>query len=1250
MSSKTMNKPRRKKKVRTNNNNIQHMRGEPTIKTVSHPRKHVSVLDIYDFDAMKIHLSSRDEIMEWSFGEVTKPETINYRTQRPEKDGLFSERIFGPTKDYECYCGKYKKIRYKGVICDRCGVEVTKSIVRRERMAHITLAAPCAHIWFLRGVPSRIGLLLDIPLAQLERVVYYTGYIVTRVDEDAKKQVMKELEQEVASKRKAIKKQDKQKMKQESESLEQSFDKAKMEITSIIPKKVITELEYQHLAMRYGHVFEAHAGSEPLVAMLEGLDLKKMFRALVKELQDGKVQTRKKVLQRMKLVKSFINSGVSPCSMFFTALPVLPPDLRPMVQLDGGRYASSDLNDLYRRIINRNNRLKRLIELNSPEVIIRNEKRMLQEAVDALVDNSSRRSQGVQQVAMSLSRRPLRSLADILKGKQGRFRQNLLGKRVDYSGRSVIVIGPELKLYQCGIPKKMALELFKPFVIHELINRELAYNIKLASHMVDDQHPVVWDILDQVVSGKFVLLNRAPTLHRLSVQAFQPVLIEGLSIRIHPMVCVAFNADFDGDQMAVHLPLSEEAQDEARTIMLSSLNLLKPASGEPVIEPTKDIVLGLYWLTRLSIEPAKLRVFASPEDAISAYEHFILALQEPILVAYDKKDLKYQKVIDKYLKTSAGRLLFNAILPSAMAFVNADMHKKNVRKVVSELIRFVGIEHAQPYLDSIKDLGYQHATKSGLSWGMDDLIIPHDKKAIMNKAKEQVAAIYEEYLNGYLSDTERRSRVIEIWVGVEEKLRADLFASLPQFGPVYTFIKCGAAGNEDNARQIMAIKGLVVDSTGSTIEVPVESCYEEGLTPLEYFNSIHGSRKGLVDTALRTAHAGYLTRRLVDVAQDVVVQEDDCGDVIGRLITHEQSKRAGESFTSHLLGRVAAQDIKHKRKIIVKAGLIIGHEACEHIETSGIDRVRIRAITSCKTRFGVCRKCYGYDMGREKLVETGQAIGVIAAQSIGEPGTQLTLRTFHSGGSATAVDITQGLPRVEEVFELHNPKGKGALAHREGVVEDIVDYGTEKVITIKVLEGLATKKSRTKKKGVDEYVISGMLGVLVKKGDEIKKGQRLSEGNLDIHEILSVLGKRAAEEYIIREVKRIYILAGSDINDKHIEVFARKMFSRVRVTDPGGSKFLPGEIIDRSRFFETNDALRVAKKKPMHGVQTVTGISKVALSAEGFLSAASFQHTSHVLIDSVIEGREDTLRGLKENVIIGKMIPAGTGFRPVVDF
>lgn len=1220
---------------------------EPAAKIKS--EKKPSLLSVYDFEALKIRLASSEEILSWSFGEVTKPETINYRTQRPEKDGLFSERIFGPSKDFECYCGKYKKIRYRGVICDRCGVEVTNSIVRRERMGHITLAAPCAHIWFLRSIPSRIGLLLDISVNQLEKVIYYTSYIITSVDEQAKSKMLKELEQEYNAKLKQIKKnKNSEERRINIANLDNSFKKTKEELTRLVPLRILSEVEYQSIAMRYGHIFEAQTGSEPIMQFLKSLDLPRLYQELYRQYTKSKTQNRK-LFQRLKLVRSLIKNNIKPDSMFFTVLPVLPPDLRPMVQLDGGRFASSDLNDLYRRIINRNNRLKKLIELGSPEVIIRNEKRMLQEAVDALIDNSARRSQGARSLATTANRRPLRSLADNLKGKQGRFRQNLLGKRVDYSGRSVIVVGPDLKLYECGVPKVMALEIFKPFVVHELVAKELAYNIKSATKMIDDQDPVVWSILEEVIQDKFVLLNRAPTLHRISIQAFKPVLIEGLSIQIPPMVCAAFNADFDGDQMAIHLPLSDEAQREAREMMLSSLNLLKPATGNPITEPTKDMILGLYWLTSIPFSSDSPKIFSSLDEAQYAYSQGVIGLRELIRVVVDRNNPRFAQIQERYLETSVGRIIFNLIFPREIPFVNQVVVKKVAQKVIAEFIYLLGIERSYEILDKMKELGYEYATKSGLSWGMDNLITPREKSQVVDAAKQKVSEINELYIQGLISDEERKNKVIDIWREVESTLTELTLKYLNSDGVAINFINSRASkANETTMRQMATMKGLVADPTGGIVEIPVESSYKEGLNSLEYFTSLHGSRKGLVDTALRTAEAGYLTRRLVDVAQDVVVYEEDCGDKVGRLVSRLRAGKSGDSsFADKIFSRVALQDIKIDGKLIVKAGTVIDREAALMIEKSNLDKIWIRSVISCKTRFGVCRYCYGYDLGYNELVKIGTAVGVIAAQSIGEPGTQLTLRTFHAGGAAVS-DITQGLPRVEEILELHPPKGRGALVKRAGVVEEIKDLGNERIVRVRVFEQPKQKRRKRTKKdelGYDEYVVPVELGLRVKKGEEVLKGQRISEGSLDIKDILVFLGKRAAEEYMIQELKRIYNLQGAEINDKHLEVIIRQMFSLARIVDPGESGLLRGEILNKHRLLIINDWLRKNKKKPIKAVQLVMSISNVALMAEGFLSAASFQNVVRILTESVLNGRVDYLWGLKENVIIGKLIPAGTGFR-----
>ncbi len=1180
---------------------------------------------VEDIKAIKIKLASPEEILSWSHGEVTKPETINYRTQRAEKDGLFCEKIFGPEKDYQCYCGKYKGIRYKGIVCDRCGVEVTHSSVRRERMGHIKLATPCSHIWFLRGVPSRMGMILDISVQALERVVYFAAYIITEVDEEAKKQTLQEIEEEFKAKVQAAKK---AKNHKEIKKLRELREKALKEVEEIKPLRVLSEIDFLHLSLKYGHIFEAGTGAESLKKIFEKIDLDEKIKELEALKKKATGTEHRKILRRLQLFKRMKKAGVKPEWMFLEVLPVLPPALRPMVQLDGGRYASSDLNDLYRRVINRNNRLKYLLEINAPEVIVRNEKRMLQEAVDALIDNGMR--SGHTTTASTGQRRLLKSLADMLKGKQGRFRQNLLGKRVDYSGRSVIVGDPTLKFNHCGLPKKMALELFKPFVIAKLLEKEIAYNIRQASRLIEEQTEDVWAALEEVIKGKYVLLNRAPTLHRLGIQAFEPRLVEGEAIRIHPLVCEAYNADFDGDQMAVFLPLSEEAQKEAREIMLSGLNLLKPATGLSIVSPRQDMVLGCYWLTK--IIPGKKgegKIFSSEDEAILAYDNKVVDAQAKIKVL----------VKGKLIETSVGRIIFNKALPEDYPFQNNLMNSKKIRHLVSDIIEKYDNKTACEVLDKIKEMGFEYATLSGLSWGMDDLVVPKEKPQLIKEAEEEVKKIEEYYRKGLLTYEERRNQVIEIWHQVKEKIQQLVPKALPENGTVFAIVDAGARGSWSQPVQMAGMKGLVINPAGQTMELPVKSSFKEGFSVLEYFISTHGARKGTADTALRTSTAGYLTRRLVDVAHDVIVMEEDCKDTEGIIITKDRAELLGQDFVFKIVGRVSLEDIKLKNKVLVKAGEVIDWDKAREIASAKeIREVRVRTPLSCKSQRGVCQKCYGWDLGNNKLVKLGTAVGIIAAQSIGEPGTQLTLRTFHTGGVASASDITQGLPRVEEVFEARTPKGEAVFAISDGEVIEVSD----KSVKVKYIK----KDSKGKKKEEKvEYKIPDKNILLVKKGDKIKKGQQLIEGSIDPKKFYKIMGTTPTQIYLLDEVQKIYVSQGVTIHDKHIEVIIRQMFSRVRVIDEGDSNFTPGEVIEKSVALQTNEELKKANKKPLKFREIILGISKVALTTFSWLSAASFEETSRVLIKASLEGKEDYLRGLKENVIIGKLIPAGTGFR-----
>ena len=1196
---------------------------------------------------MTLKLASPEEILTWSHGEVTKSETINYRTQRPEKDGLFCEKIFGPEKDWECYCGKYKRIRYKGIVCDKCGVEVTRSIVRRERMGHIQLVAPVGHIWFLRGVPSKIGTLLDIPLNQLEKVNYFSAYIITYVNEDLRAKSFEELERDYKNKAKAEKDADKK------EALKNAFTKAKDELKSLHVMQVLSESEYYDMSLKYGEIFKAGIGAEAVKSIIDSLDLNKLKDELTKEAEHAQAAAKVKILKRLKLAEGLIRAKINPSWMFITVLPVMPPDLRPMVQLDSGRFASSDLNDLYRRIINRNNRLKKLIELKAPEVIVRNEKRMLQESVDALIDNSARKGQAV--MAATGQKRQLRSLADMLRGKTGRFRQNLLGKRVDYSGRSVIVAGPELNLDECGLPKKMALELFKPFVINKIIERGIAHNIRGAGHLIEEATDEVWAILEEVIENKYVLLNRAPTLHRLGIQAFKPILIEGMAIRIHPLVCAAFNADFDGDQMAVHLPLTEEAQKEAAELILSSKNLLKPANGEPIVNPTKDIVLGCYYLTAIREDAlGEGRVFSSKNEAVLTYQLSQIDLNAKIKVHIRPEERAGSD--EKYLETSVGRIIFNWAL-GGLKYINKELNNKDLALLTDDVIDHFGFAAATKMLDTMKTLGFEYASKSGISWGMDDLVVPGQKNEIIGKSEKEVAKINEQYQQGLLTNRERYTKVVEIWNRAKQEVAKKVPESMDKHGSVYSIVRSKARGSESQLVQMSGMKGPVVNPSGEIIELPIKKSYKEGLGILEYFISTHGARKGTADTALRTASAGYLTRKLVDVAQDVIVREDDCKDTKGITIVREDAKAIAQNFTPKVFGRYALEDVVHEGKTLVEAGSLITKDISRLIDEKGVESVKVRSVLTCRTDVGICQKCYGYDLGTNVPVRMGSPVGVVAAQAIGEPGTQLTMRTFHVGGVASGGDITMGLPRVEEIFEARSPKRKAAVSETDGVVTDISDDGKVKTITVgvsndPVMSSSDPEKDKSKEKEksdkhkieTKEYQVPSFTSLFVAVGDKVKKGMQLCEGHLDLEELLKVTSIRDVERYVVSEVQKIYISEGVNISDKHIEVIVKKMFSRVRVKDAGDTQLIPGDVIEKETFKLANKAVPEGGKKAA-GSQLLLGITRVALSTESFLSAASFQETTRVLINAAIAGKEDRLKGLKENVIIGKLIPAGTGYK-----
>ena len=1396
------------------------------------------MLEVNNFSAIRISLASPDQIREWSKGEVTKPETINYRTLKPEKDGLFDERIFGPTKDWECYCGKYKRIRYKGIICDKCGVEVTRSKVRRERMGHIQLASPVSHIWYFKGTPSRLGILLDISPRNLERILYFALYIVTHVDEDARKralatieeeaqgrggeagerlavledelrsnvnrqkdelnaelartkadlesqraarteeiaaaaqateallaelgtgtaedavafaptgevivaaggkggkdatarlrkvvseyseQVNADLQQREADEERAVEQKiadlssgvdetlqhERSGLQEQAQGLKDELRARRDQLESIKPMMTLGENEYRVLDELYGasakagRVFSAGMGAEAVREIISRMDLEELARSLHVEVRTSSGQRRKKAIKRLRLIEAFRRSGTRPDWMILSVLPVIPPDLRPMVQLDGGRFATSDLNDLYRRVINRNNRLKRLLELGAPEIIIRNEKRMLQEACDALIDNG-RRGRAI----AGTGNHRLKSLSDMLKGKQGRFRQNLLGKRVDYSGRSVIVVGPELKLHQCGLPKKMALELFKPFVMRQLVEKGFAHNIKSAKRIVERVRPEVWDVLEDVIKDHPVLLNRAPTLHRLGIQAFMPVLVEGSAIQIHPLVCTAFNADFDGDQMAVHVPLSTAAQEEARTMMLSTANLLSPADGSPVVAPTQDMVLGCYYLTMDVAHPRSkkpVRSFASEDEAILAYqlrEKTAATLHEIIDVEVQVWDAETEQLRIERRRTTIGRVIFNQILPDQLRFHDTVMKRSDLKELVDRCYRDLGPEETAHLVDGIKSVGFEFATRGGMTIGLFDIEIPKDKAARLVTADERVAEIDRQFQRGLITEDERYEQVVDVWKDTTDDLSNEMMKSLDPAGPVTMMTASGARGNKGNIGQLGAMRGLMADPSGRIIDVPVRSNFREGMSVLEYFISTHGARKGLADTALRTADSGYLTRRLVDVAQDVITREDDCGTEEGSWIIRSESSDEKGAFQRRLVGRLAAAalpdpSVKVKKgeepPILVERNEMITEEAAGRIDEAGIDEVLVRSPLTCEARYGVCRACYGRNLATGEMVGTGEAVGIIAAQSIGEPGTQLTMRTFHTGGVA-GLDITAGLPRVEELFEARIPKGKAEISHIDGIVEIIRGDGMTKVkvvstevydttlslpkgaeqlaaagdtvtagqviarhgsngtatdvaapvggFLVKTADGLVVRAEDVVER---EYLIPHNAKLLVENGQQIRAGDAITDGPINPQEYLDTRGKDAVQRYLVKEVQKVYKSQGVTINDKHIEIIVRQMLRKVRIDQPGDVDLLPTELVDRLEFEEHNNQVLAEGGEPATAQTVLLGVTKASLNTSSFLAAASFQETTRVLTEAAINGAKDHLIGLKENVIIGKLIPAGSG-------
>jgi len=1265
--------------------------------------------EVNDFDAIRISLASPEQIRSWSYGEVTKPETINYRTLKPERDGLFCERIFGPTKDFECSCGKYKKIRYKGVICDKCGVEVARAKVRRERMGHIELACPVSHIWFAKGIPNRLALLLDISPRNLERILYFSHYVITSINEEARQEAIKQLEesssQEVAERQKAIETkisemEQEQATVEEVNQLRRQFVEEKTrteeqlyldaeQLRDLRPRALLTEERYHELKQKYGQAFEAGMGAEAILQILKDVDLEEIRNQLAQETRSTSGQRRRKAGKQLQVVESFLRSGNKPEWMVLIVLPVLPPDLRPMVQLDGGRFATSDLNDLYRRVINRNNRLRDLLEIEAPGIIIRNEKRMLQEAVDSLIDNG-RRGRAVS----TIGNHKLKSLSDMLRGKQGRFRQNLLGKRVDYSGRSVIVVGPNLKLHQCGLPRRMALELFKPFVVRQVMAQGLAHSDKSARRLVEKARPEVYDILEEVVKERPVLLNRAPTLHRLSIQAFEPVLIDGNAIQIHPLVCSAFNADFDGDQMAVHIPLSKAAVKEARETILSTHNMLLPSCGEPIVNPTLDIVLGCYYLT--TIKPGTKEnstLFGSFEEAKLAYELGNIDLRDEIEVRDQKAGQR--------IKTTVGRIIFNEALPRELGFCNRDVDKSSLKQLVTNCYKLLSNDATAEVLDNIKQLGFYYATKSGTTIATSDIEVPQSKPQLLEEAEERLTVIENQYHRGLITEDEKYSGIIEIWMETTDKITAAISDTLNHNSGIYMMATSGAKGNISQIRQMAGMRGLMTNPAGRIIDFPIKSGLREGLSVLEYFISTHGARKGLADTALRTSGSGYLTRRLIDVAQDVITRQEDCGTTDGIWISETQEGEMLPSLAGRITGRLAASKVANPDtgEIIVDRDEEIDEQKVSEIAAAGITKVHVRSPLTCHSRHGACQKCYGRDLARGHLIDLDTAIGIIAAQSIGEPGTQLTLRTFHTGG-VVGLDITSGLPRVEELFEARSPKGEAIISEIDGVV-DITQNEEQKVIKVTSSEVFrdeyslppgwqitvnngewvdigavlacqapgaeAEEKStaltteaqaiqarvagevviedgqlfiRYEEREEREYAVPATSHIRVQKGDPIKAGQQLTEGSANPQDLLHILGREAVQRYLVDEVQKVYRSQGVSINDKHIEVIAHQMLAKVRIDSPGDTQLVPGELLDRFRYEDVNARVLAEGGEPATAHTVLMGITKASLNTESWMAAASFQETTKVLTEAAIYGKTDRLTGLKENVIIGRLIPA----------